>query len=75
MVVVDQRAHYFNPPEPFQLLFLMPEVQFEVAVELGGEALVVVVEVDLLFLHLLTLSSLKILEMNQPMKWILELQW
>jgi hypothetical protein len=30
--VVDQRAHYFNPPDPFQLLFLMPEVQFEVAV-------------------------------------------
>ena len=53
----------------------MLEVQFEVVVELGGEALVVVVEVDLLFLHLLTLSSLKILEMNQPMKWILELQW
>jgi hypothetical protein len=59
--MVDQRTHYFNPPDPVLLLFLMPEVHFEVAVELGGEALVVVVEVDMLFLHLLTLSSLKIL--------------
>lgn len=66
MVMVDQRTHYFNPPNPILLLFLMPEVHIEVAVELGGEALVVVVEVDIL---------IEDFEMNQPMKWILELQW
>jgi hypothetical protein len=38
--VVDQRAHYFNPPDPVLLLFLMSEVHFEVVVELGGETLI-----------------------------------